>query len=333
MKKIILLAILVISSLVLFFMNKESNTFSEELSDFAVEDTSSINKVFFADKHGNTVTLTKGENNNWLVNNEFIARSEAIGFLLKTIKDIKVKHPVSNSMHDRIIKNLASSAVKVEIFTDNLDESYKTYFIGGEAKDLIGSFMLLENSSRAFIVYIPGFNGFLSPRYTIDGTTVGSDLWRDRNIFEYKPEDIKTVNVTNHDDPTQSFKMHRQNEYYSFTKNNVTKVIPDSQGDVYMDLFKSVNCEGFMNDFSKKDSIFNSKPFYTISITDKKGKVDSLIAYHKEPKRVEYLQDNGEKLEYDVDRMYAKLNTDLILIQFYVFDKILLRSPQFSVEK
>jgi hypothetical protein len=333
MKKIILLAALIISSLVLFFLNKENNTISEELSDFAVEDTSRIQKVFFADKHGNTVTLSKKEKNIWLVNNEFIARSEAVDFLLKTIKDIEVKHPVSNSMHDRIIKNLASSAVKVEIFTENPDESHKTYFIGGEAKDLIGSFMLLENSSRAFVVYIPGFNGFLSPRYTIDGTTVGSDLWRDRNIFRYNPKDIKTVSVTNHDDSTQSFKMHRQKEYYSFTKNKITKVIPESQGDTYMDLFKSVNSEGFMNDYSKKDSIFKSKPFYTISITDQNGKTDSLVAYHKEPKREEYMQDNGEKLEYDVDRMYAKINSDLILIQFYVFDKILLRSPQFSVEK
>ena len=61
--------------------------------------------------------------------------------------------------------------------------------------------------------------------------------------------------------------------------------------------------------------------------------MDSIIAYHKEPKREDYMQENGQKLEYDADRMYAKLNSDLILIQFYVFDKILLRTPQFSVEK
>ena len=313
-------------------MNKDSETINQELSDFAVEDTSSIQKVFFADKHGNSVTVKKTEGK-WMVNDEFIARSEAVDFMLKTIKDIEVKHPVSNSMHDKIIKNLASSAVKVEIFTKNTDIAHKTYYVGGESKDLIGSFMLLENSSRAFVVYIPGFNGFLAPRYTIDGTTVASDLWRDRTLFSYKPSEIKTISVVNHEDSTQSFKMHRQKEYYSFTKNSITKVIPESQGDEYFNLFKSVKCEGFMNDFSKKDSIFNSKPFYTIRITDNNGKIDSLVAYHKEPKRVEYLEDNGEKLEYDVDRMYAKLNTDLILIQFYAFDKILLRTPQFSVEK
>ena len=332
MKKIFLLAILITVSLTLFFLNKNDTTFSEELSDFAVEDTASIQKVFFADKHGNSVTVSK-YSGTWLVDNKFKVRPEAIEYLLKTIKDIEVKHPVSNSLHDKVIKNLASSAVKVEIFTDNLDIAHKTYYLGGEAKDLIGSFMLLENSSRAFVVYIPGFNGFLAPRYTIDGTTVSSDLWRDRTIFSYNTNDIKTICVVNHENTSKSFKMHRQEKYYSFTKNNTTKIIPDSQGQEYFNLFKSVKCEGFMNDFSKKDSIFNSKPFYTVSISDINGKIDSIVTYHKEPKRKDYMQENGQKLDYDVDRMYAKFNSDLVLIQFYVFDKILLRTPQFSVEK
>ena len=118
--------------------------------------------------------------------------------------------------------------------------AHKIYYVGGEAKDLIGSFMLLNNSSRAFVVYIPGFNGFLAPRYTIDGTTVSSDLWRDRTIFSYNSNEIKTVSVINHEDSTKSFEMHRQNKFYSFTKNNITKVIPDVQGQEYFNLFKSV---------------------------------------------------------------------------------------------
>ncbi|MDB2651777.1 hypothetical protein N9Y26_00430 [bacterium] len=38
---------------------------------------------------------------------------------------------------------------------DNLELAHKTYYVGGETKDMIGSYMLLENSSRAFVVYIP----------------------------------------------------------------------------------------------------------------------------------------------------------------------------------
>ena len=69
-------------------------------------------------------------------------------YLLGTIKNIEVKHPVSNSLHDKIVKNLATSSVKVEIFTDSQTKAYKTYYVGGESKDMIGSYMLMENSDR-----------------------------------------------------------------------------------------------------------------------------------------------------------------------------------------
>jgi hypothetical protein len=88
-----------------------------------------------------------------------------------------------------------------------------------------------------------------------------------------------------------------------------------------------------MNNFSKKDSIFNSLPFHIITIEDINNNATTLQSFHKKPEKEEYLQIDGKKQEYDVDRMYAKFKDDLLLIQFYVFDKILLKSAQFNVEK
>ena len=332
MKKILLLISMLIAIIILFNSKNNTTTIKNELSDFAIEDTSIIQQVFFADKLGNSVTISK-ENGKWFVNNTYPARNEAVEFMLKTMADIQVKHPVSNSLHDRIVKNMASSAVKVEIYTNNNEVAHKTYYVGEESKDLIGSYMLLENSKRAFVVYIPGFNGFLAPRYTIDGSKVGEDLWRDRTIFSYNSNEIKSISVENHDDSELSFKMYQNAKNFSFKRNGSTRVISNSQGEEYFNLFKSVKCEGFMNNFSKKDSILNSKAYYTIRLTLNDGTMDTLTTYHKEPKRVEYLQNNGQKLDYDPDRMYAKYNSDLILIQFYIFDKIFLRTPQFTVEK
>ena len=332
MRKKLILILLLISIILLYLANKNNTTLDKELSDFAIEDTSSIQQVYFADKLGNEVIISR-ENNQWLVNKTFIARKEAVEFMLKTIKDIEVKHPVSNSLHDRIIKNMATSAVKVEIFTNDRDNAYKTYYVGSESKDLVGSYMLLKNSSRAFVVYIPGFNGFLAPRYAIDGTTVSEDLWRDRSIFSYKTNEIKSVKVINHEDSNSSFTIHQNSNNFSLTKNGFTKLIPYDQGQTYFNLFESVKCEGFMNSFSKKDSILSSQPFHTIHLTLTDGTIDSLITYHKEPKRSEYVGVDGKKLKYDPDRMFANYNSDLMLIQFYVFDKILLRTSESSVEK
>ena len=156
-KKLILI-LLLISIILLYLANKNNTTLDKELSDFAIEDTSSIQQVYFADKLGNEVIISR-ENNQWLVNKTFIARKEAVEFMLKTMKDIEVKHPVSNSLHDRIIKNMATSAVKVEIFTNDRDNAYKTYYVGSESKDLVGSYMLFKKILVVLLWYI--FQGLM----------------------------------------------------------------------------------------------------------------------------------------------------------------------------
>jgi hypothetical protein len=332
MKKILIVILLITIAVIAFYKSNNKTPIQKELNNFAIEDTSSITKVFFADRFDNTVTLKK-LNGQWLVDDKYTVRADAIEYLLKTMKTIEVKHPVSNSMHDKIIKNISVNAVKVEIFTYDNEQAFKTYYVGGETKDMIGSYMIMENSSRAFAVYIPGFNGFLAPRYNIDGAVVNVDLWRNRNIFNFKAEEIKSVSVKNNDNDKESFSIYAEKGEYFFTRNNITKRIPLKNGKQYFDLFDNVNCEGFMNNFSKKDSIFNSQPFHIITIEDINNNTTTLQSFHKKPEKEEYLQIDGKKQEYDVDRMYAKFKDDLLLIQFYVFDKILLKSAQFNVEK
>ena len=332
MKKIALLIGVIILIVLAFQYQSKKKTIDQTLSDFAIEDTASITKVFLADRFNHSVTLNRN-NNQWVVNNKYPIRKDALEYLLSTIKNIKVKHPVSNSMHDKIITNLATSSVKIEIFTNNEEEASKTYYIGGEARDMIGSYMLMEHSNRAFVVYLPGFNGFLAPRYNIDGTVVNSDLWRDRTIFSLENETIKSVEVINHEDSLSSFEIKRQEDQFYITRNNETKSISKQDGMLYFNSFKQVNCEGYMNDFSLKDSIFNSSPFYTINVHSTDDQHLMLHTYKKPTDGSKYTVQNDNQNTLDPDRMYAKWNDDLILIQFYVFDKILLRTPQYSVEK
>lgn len=332
MKKISIVFGLLLLIVLVFKFRTKDNTLDKTLSDFAVEDTSSITKVFLADKYDHTVVLNKVENE-WFVEGKYPIRKDALEYLLSTIKNVRVRHPVSNSLHDKIVKNLATSSVKIEIFTNDHKNAHKSYYIGGESKDMIGSYMLLENSNRAFVVYLPGFNGFLAPRYNIDGTVVNSDLWRDRTIYNLKAEEIAFINITNHTDTLASFKMERSDNQYFYTKENVTKSISKKNGETYFSLFNQVYCEGFMNDFSKKDSIFSSEPLYTIEVRLINNQELKLYCYQKQSDQFNYSSLNNNELTYDTDRMYAKLNDDLVLIQYYIFDKILLRSPNFSVEK
>ncbi|MEJ6734831.1 MAG: DUF4340 domain-containing protein [Flavobacteriales bacterium] len=330
-KSYLLLIALIIVTAILLLNDKKSNV-KQELRDFAIEDTSSISKIFLADKFGNDITLTRTEKG-WVVNDKYSPREDAIKTLLSTIKSIEVNYPVSNSMHNNVIKNLASKAVKIEIFLNDGKKPNKTYYIGSPGPNMIGSFMLLENSSKAFVMYIPGFNGFLAPRYNIDGASINLDLWRDRSFVKLNPKKINSIEIINHDDSTKNYKITKEQESFILQQQESKQNISSEFSNKYFNLFRKVNCEGFMNNFSKKDSIINSKPFHTIKINSQENEVIEFNTFHKSPKRDEYLDMNGLKLSYDQDRFFAHVNDDLLLIQFYTFNQLLLNPNLIPVEK
>ncbi len=331
MKKSIITLLLIIGIIAYFFINQSNNTIDVELRDFAIEDTSSITKIYLADRRGNEATVERTDKG-WMVDGEYAVRKDALKTALSTIKNIAVKHPVSDVMHNRIIKNLATSAVKVEIYTDNPNKAYKTYYVGGENADMIGSFMLIENSSRAFVVYIPGFTGFLAPRYNIDGSTVKTELWRNRSIFSYNKGSVQSVKVIYHEDSTKNYNISKKEQEYIIESKNKVAAMDYILGDAYFDIFKSVNCEGYLNNMSYKDSVINSAPFRSVTVTNTNGDAQTLVAYHKAPEREEYQDSDGQKRKYDVDRMFGKKDNDLVLIQFYTFDKIFLDIDKVSTK-
>lgn len=330
-KYLIIIVVLSIIASILYF-GRQTTTIKQELSDFSVKDTSLITKVFFADKFGNSVYVNKAESE-WLVNNKHKARPDAISTLLSTIHDIEVNYPVSNSLHNSVVKKLASKGIKVEIYTKNEIKAFKTYYVGEPAANMIGSFMLLENSSKPFVMYIPGFNGFLAPRYNIDGSTVDEELWKDRVILEFDPNKINSVEIINHENENLSYSIKKDTtEQYFLAYKNKSFIINNEFGKQYFDYFNKISCEGFMNDFSAKDSIVNSPNFHTIKIKSDKKEIE-FKTFHKLPKRDEYLDQYGEKLKYDPDRLFALIDSEFVLIQFFIFNKLLLDPTKIPVEK
>ena len=125
----VLLAV-VASGLWYFETNK---SIKGELKDFAVADTSSIDKIFLADKEGRSVTLVREASNSWTVNGKFLAREDGIQNLLATIKNVEVRSPVGKNLYNNTMKMMASKSVKIEIYSK--EELIKTYYIGHPTMD------------------------------------------------------------------------------------------------------------------------------------------------------------------------------------------------------
>ncbi|HIE72996.1 MAG TPA: hypothetical protein EYQ06_01770, partial [Flavobacteriales bacterium] len=161
---------------------KFKNSNSSLAYNFAVTDTASITKIFIADLKGNSISLDRMENN-WQINNRHKVRNNAMNIILKTIKNISVQRPVSESSYNRVIKDLATNGVKIEIYQTLNKKPTKTYTIGSNTPDHTGTYMLLANQEQPYIMYIIGFNGIMGPRYGLQGQEVNINVWRDKNIF------------------------------------------------------------------------------------------------------------------------------------------------------
>ena len=110
--------------------NKKS-TIVNNFTNFAVNDTASISKIFIADKSGATITLDR-MGGNWIVNNKYDVPKIRIATILNAIRQLEFQRYVPKDAFETVVKNLATTGVKVEIYGDK-KALIKTYTIGGRS--------------------------------------------------------------------------------------------------------------------------------------------------------------------------------------------------------
>ena len=322
---------------VILFLTNSTNTLSRAMSDFAVDDTATVTKIFMSDKNNNTLTLTRRlPGFNWTVNEKYPGQNFNINLLMSTMHNLAVKRTVPLAAHNNIINQLASSSVKVEIyqwvFRINIfgirlfprEKLTKVYYVGGATPDNQGSFMLMEHSSEPFITYLPGLRGFVSPIYSPI-----EKYWRDYAIFKKEIHEIASVKVEFTEIPDQSLEIIRNQHGFDFISLIDGRKINDYDTLKIMNFisaFRNLNFEALLNDMDKhrKDSILSSSPFVVISLTDTNNVINSVKIFHKSAASGE-TDYKGKQLLFDLDRAYALVNggKDFVLVQFFVFDKVL----------
>lgn len=318
-------------------------TIKQELRDFAVSDTAAITKIFLVSKSDKQVTLTRDADGRWKVNGKYYARPDAIKTLLITIHALSVREPVGLKAKENIIRQLATGSTKCEIYAG--DKLIKQYYVGGETPDMMGTYMLLSdvsdpeeivNSSAPFIMEIKGFNGYLTTRYF-----TSESEWRDRTAFHYFVPDIHTITIDHPGDPANSFTITQSVGKNIFTLQTKTgEKLPFDTIAIkqFVSYFGNIGFENFANDLPKAfmDSILHSKPAHIITVTDGANKKNEIKMFLKKNDGFDPDDSTAAKPPfYDPDRMYAQImNTgDFVIVQYYVFGKLLQTPEYFLPEK
>ena len=334
---IIIAVLLVVIAGVLIWNNRYLSTIQGESSDFQVWDTASVTKIYLADRREN-VSLLERHENGWTLNGTYKAHPKQVSYLLTTLYKIRVKRPVSVASHDNIVKQLAAQSTKVEIYqivpTINLfdkiklfyrEKRTKVFYVGDATMDNSGTFMLKEGADKAYIVYIPSFRGFISTRFN-----AFPDEWRDHTVFHANLADIQSVQIDFNEEPESSFRIDNVGKHqYKLTR------LCDNQ-DMPFDTLRVIN---FLSSFAdlkfealftntlpqaRIDSITGSPYVHNVVLTDKGGSTQDMKTFKKLV--MNNVTDMGGEIgDVDHDRMYALIDggKDFVLIQNYVFDKVL----------
>jgi len=239
---------------------------------------------------------------------------------LDAITRIQIKYVPPQAAVPAIINDLAKNGIRVEIFDRN-HEKIMGYYVGGSTVDERGTHIIRENSDLPMIGELAGWEGNLRFRFRMRGNE-----WRDKTIFQYKVNDLKSVQMIYPKQQLASFTLTQHNRSYQLESSSTPKKvveIANSKGIAYLSGFEKLGAEAFETGNPYRDSIENSLPFVTITLQEKKGtqrtlKVWPIYPLQSSDEGVVFRNENGT-----VERYFAgEENGEFYLIQDRVFRKI-----------
>jgi hypothetical protein len=336
-KRIVWIAVLLGAIATWLVLRRDNSTMDRSALEFAVADSSRITRIFLAARTGEQVTISRAADGGWLVNDSMPARADLMRSLLESIVKVRVKTRVAKASFNNVLKALATDGVKCEVYLDGDRKPEKVYYVGGPTADQLGTYMLQEEADIPFICEIPGFNGYLTPRYS-----ASADDWKERLLFSFRPESIQSVKVHYPARPEMSFELLRRQDGFRIQDpvrgNDLGE--PDTLAiRSYFFLLRSAPYEGPANKLTVagKDSLLSIDA--TVELEIKAGNDKSCaIRLYPMPVHAGSLAKTdslGNPLKYDVDRLYAQDATtnSWFVVQHFTFDPLLRTRYDFLMGK
>ncbi|MDR1458601.1 MAG: hypothetical protein LBI60_00075 [Bacteroidales bacterium] len=338
-------SLFIVATAIILVITRRSGTLDASEKDFAVKDTAAITKIFLANSYEEH-TLLERKDGQWTVNGKYEIVEDNIQDLLNCIYNITVKDIVAKSTRDNINRRMASGATKTEIYYDDYRIKLgklklfkythkKIYYIGQPTMDNLGNYAIMEGSSIPCVVYLPGFRGFVSPKYN-----PSEDSWKSHNIVRLKMSKIQEINSFDFIEQANSFRIIRSGNrrFDIMTYNNQLLVQYDTLRLLdFLSDFRDLNYESMAITQTKmeRDSIFSRK-FKEIQIKDTDGNQTTITMFYLlEEYLPEFNQDMEIMNEYNRDRFYAVINgnqDEIVRCQYFVFDRIVQPIEFFSFD-
>ncbi len=304
-------------------LGKRGNSDTEWIN-FAISDTTKITTIEIEDGFGQKISLIQ-EGGRWHDEKGACVSEPNVSFILEAAKNIEFKGYLPKNSKKRFTELMATQHIKVRFFEEG--SWTKTWYIGPPAQDHFGQIMLLETPSDGkskdpVMMRIKGMNGIISPRFFAE-----RKRWMCTDIFELNPEEIKSVEVKNIEDPSLNFKITQTGQGFDVrSRGKKLKELDTANVYRYLQGYKKVHFNFPNVELSAKqvDSVKRSASFSLLYLTEMNGKKTKLKMHRiktVEPQRNEL----GELVNEDMNLFWAELpNGELVKCQYFVFSPLLM---------
>lgn len=321
---------------VVWLANSKTTTIKQ---NYHIENVDSIVKITLKDKLGRNIVLDRKQDSLWVVNKDYECNQSTMQGFLETFANMRIREDVPKAAVNNIVKSLASNGVEVNIYTEDYLIDFwfihlfkrihldRTFFVGYETQDRLGTYMLKKGDKVPRIVHIPEFRGYLSSRFNTD-----PDAWKSHNIFRYKQSEIQQLTIDIPNQKSQSFSLKNNGKGFDFLDFNGQRINNFDTAKVValLSSFVNMNYESVANNINKaqKDTIFTHTPLYVITINDKKGKKETMTIYLKPGEDEVEIEDPRQGFFVamsDINRCYALTSKtkDTLIMQYFTLDNVL----------
>jgi hypothetical protein len=320
-KNITYLLVLIAIALLLYFFLRGKIPFGKENASFSVTNDAVITRIDFL--QGEKKLSLKKANDVWLINEKEEARKNSISFILKTLKEIKIKSPVSSEIFEKEIISKQIEPVKVNVYSNR--RLVKSFFVYKTGSNIYGNIMKRKASSKPFIVYMPGNEDNLGAHFVVNEL-----FWKPFTLFNLLPSQIASIKLENISDNTSSFIVNYINREVSlFDLKKVPLRFDTLKVKRYLSYYTSVQFENWAFDLTLdiKNELESTPPLYKITVKQHDGTETVLTVFEK------FRIVDGVRTK-DTDRVWGKtsLRDDIFIMRYFDLDPILKKRSYFLKE-
>lgn len=304
--------------ILLIYLFRERSPFGGGNTSFAAEPKIEITRIEFAEGKS-TLTLEKaGEE--WLVNKDLKTRKTGILFILKILTEMEIKSPVTNELFNKEIIENRIDPVRVRVFENS--KIIKSFLVYKTASNKYGNIMKLRESSKPFIVFIPGNEVEIGSAFTMNEL-----FWQPYKVFSFLPSDIYSVAVENMADTGSSFMIRNENSRLRLYNNQGELNGWDSSRLIrYISYFTHVPFESWALNLSadEKGSIEKEEPLYKIIVVTSEGSRKVVRLWQRSV-------DEKNVTKPDTDRLWAKTegSAEIFIIRYIDIDPLIKKLSYF----